>query len=62
MLNDPTQRAYLGDAVYAQVDEIGCLVLTTEDGIEATNRIVLEPEVIVALHDYMQARFDLERE
>lgn len=37
--------AYLGDGVYADFDGFG-IVLTTEDGIEVTNRIVLEPETL----------------
>jgi hypothetical protein len=37
-------KVYVGDGVYAEVSEIG-LTLTTENGIETTNTIVLEPEV-----------------
>lgn len=47
------RKVYLGDAVYAQVDDIGRLVLTTEDGIRATNTIVLEPEVLANLAAYI---------
>ncbi len=50
-------KIYLGDAVYAEVDELGDLVLTTEDGIRATNRIVLEPSVLIALQRYVEAVF-----
>jgi hypothetical protein len=42
-------KRYLGDAVYADCDELGRIVLTTENGISATNTIVLEPEVYAAL-------------
>jgi len=42
-------KEYLGDAVYADLDEWRRIVLTTENGIEATNAIVLEPEVYAAL-------------
>lgn len=45
-------RCYLGDGVYIDI-EFGSLVLTTEDGISATNRIVLEPEVYRALLQYV---------
>lgn len=45
-------KAYLGDAVYADFDGFA-VVLTTEDGIRATNRIVLEPEVVQALEAYV---------
>ena len=39
-----TAKTYVGDGVYAEITPQG-LVLTTNDGIEETNRIVLEPEV-----------------
>ncbi len=43
---DPNKRkVYVGDAVYAELNEFGQIVLTTEDGIAATNTIYLEPEV-----------------
>lgn len=38
------EKRYVGDGVYAEISPQG-LVLTTSDGIEETNRIVLEPEV-----------------
>jgi len=41
-------KDYLGDGVYVVVDEAGAVVLTTEDGIQTTNRIVLEPETLHA--------------
>ncbi len=47
-------KIYLGDAVYADHDGFG-LVLTTEDGIKATNRIVLEPQVYHALQEYVES-------
>lgn len=53
-------KIYLGDAVYAEVDELGDLVLTTEDGIRATNRIVLEPSVLLALQEYVAVAFRTE--
>lgn len=45
-------KVYLGDAVYVEFDGYG-LVLTTEDGIRATNRIVLEPDVYLRLTEYV---------
>lgn len=45
-------KVYLGDAVYAEFDGHG-IVLTTEDGISATNTIVLEPEVWNGLVRYV---------
>lgn len=40
-------KQYIGDGVYIDFDD--GLVLTTEDGIRTTNRIVLEPDVWRAL-------------
>ena len=58
---DPLMRlipgpAYLGDGVYIKASGWGtCVDLTTSDGLETTNRIVLEPEVMRALYRYMTA-------
>lgn len=46
-------KTYLGDGVYVMFDGNG-LVLTTENGIETTNRIYLEPEVVWALTEYIK--------
>jgi hypothetical protein len=43
------RKVYLGDAVYAAVNDAGQIVLTTENGYSATNTIYLEPEVYEAL-------------
>ena len=45
-------KTYLGDSVYAVV-EGGVLVLTTENGLTGSNRIVLEPEVWGALLKFL---------
>lgn len=45
-------KAYLGDGVYANIDERG-IILTAENGIIATDTIVLEPEVWDALLAYV---------
>ncbi len=45
------EKVYLGDAVYAAFDGYA-IALTTEDGIDVTNEIVLEPEVLRALDNY----------
>jgi hypothetical protein len=44
-------KRYLGDGVYAEwdADEVGTVVLTTENGVETTNRIVLSTHEIDAL-------------
>lgn len=46
-------KSYLGDGVYIDFDGYA-LVLTTENGIDVTNRIVLEPEVYEALMLYVE--------
>ena len=47
-------KDYLGDSVYAAESEFGELILTTENGISATNTIILEPQVIAALLRYLE--------
>lgn len=47
------QKEYIGDGVYADY-AYGQIILTTENGIETTNTIYLEPEVLAALADYMR--------
>lgn len=46
------KKEYLGDGVYVVVED-GSLVLTTENGIEATNTIYLEKVVIQSLLNYI---------
>ncbi len=46
-------KSYLGDGVYCQFDGFN-LILTTEDGVSATNEIVLEPSVYSALIRYVE--------
>lgn len=46
-------KTYLGDAVYADIGAYG-IILTTEDGVSATNTIYLEPEVIAALVEFLK--------
>ena len=49
-------KSYLGDSVYVVLDDYGCLVLTTENGApgDPSNEIILEPEVYLALKDYVE--------
>ena len=47
------RKMYLGDGVYAEFSN-GDIHLTTEDGIQVTNRIVLEPEVLAALLRFVE--------
>jgi hypothetical protein len=58
-----TRKLYLGDGVYLEGTPGHLpLVLTTEDGIRITNRIVLEAEVLGNLIDYLRAVIDEELE
>lgn len=45
-------KAYIGDGVYADV-EGGMIKLTTENGAETTNTVLLEPEVWTQLVAYV---------
>jgi len=46
-------KQYLGDSVYVDRNQYGQLVLTTENGMGASNTIYLEPEVYQALKSYV---------
>jgi hypothetical protein len=46
-------KRYLGDGVYVDFDGYA-FVLTTEDGVSDTNRIVLEPEVFLGFIAYAE--------
>lgn len=48
------KKVYLGDSVYADTDGFQ-IVLTTENGMEPSNTIFLEPKVIGNLMLYMEA-------
>lgn len=48
-------KQYLGDGVYIEkLESDGLLVLTTEDGINVTNRIYIDFEVRDALIKYLE--------
>lgn len=53
--NGRLAREYLGDGVYIQHDGWN-LILTTENGIEVTNTIYLEPRVFDAFEQYVLLR------
>ncbi len=46
-------KAYLGDAVYAYFDGFS-IILTTENGVRADNTIVLEPDVVQSLIEFVE--------
>ena len=50
-----TKKVYLGDAVYADIDDMGRLVLTTNNGFQTTNEIIFELEVLGYLLDYVKS-------
>ena len=50
-------KTYLGDAVYVELSEYGDVVLTTENGIEATNTIILDSQVVNNLKLWLEETF-----
>lgn len=46
------EKVYLGDGVYVQYED-RALTLTSENGLQVLNRIVLEDDVYVALLKYV---------
>lgn len=50
-------KEYIGDGVYVTHDGYS-FILTTEDGIRATNTIFLEPEHLDMLMDYAKRVFE----
>lgn len=47
-----TRKRYLGDAVYVEFDDFHQLILTTENGIETTNTIVLDSHILLSLVEF----------
>ena len=47
------QKVYLGDSVYAQCDGYH-IILTTENSVDVTNKILLDPYVFDTLVKYEQ--------
>ena len=48
---EQNDKIYLGDSVYAEID-CGILKLTTDNGLDISNCIYLEPEVFLRLVKY----------
>lgn len=49
------EKDYMGDGVYIEQEDLdGSIVLTTENGIDITNSIYIEPQVWDAIKRYMQ--------
>ena len=51
-----TIKEYIGNGVYAEYTPYE-VVLTTENGLEVTNRIVLEAEVLDRLNEFLKRQF-----
>lgn len=49
-------KQYIGDGVYVEYDNYQ-VILTTENGIQVTNTIVLEAEVLNNLNEYLRKMF-----
>lgn len=47
------EKIYLGDGAYADINDCGDLVLTTENGISVQNTVVLEPEYYAVLEAFI---------
>ena len=48
------KKQYLGDGVYVEVDSAGRIVLTTENGIEVTNTIYLDLDILAELNNFIK--------
>jgi hypothetical protein len=49
-----SKKRYIGDGVYAEYDGYS-IWLTTENGIETTNRICLDPEIYDSLTQFVES-------
>lgn len=47
-------KEYIGDSVYADYEDPENLKLTTENGFGATNTVILEPEVVKNLIEFIK--------
>jgi hypothetical protein len=46
------EPTYLGDGVYAEADQNGCISIYTSNGLTQSQHIWLEPEVLDSLNKY----------
>lgn len=58
MRSEMKNKAYIGDGVYVEFDGYS-VILTTENGIDTTNEIVLEPEVLRKFNEYVNSLLSL---
>ena len=58
----PARKAYVGDGVYVEFSQsqfvLGEIILTTENGLEVTNRIVLDYAVWMRLVELVTNRLE----
>ena len=47
------RKQYLGDGAYVSFDGYA-VVLTTEDGVSVTNRVVLEPQILSHFEEWVE--------
>jgi hypothetical protein len=50
-MNEPI---YLGDGAYARIDQFGDVIIYTSNGIHITNSIVLGPDLILNLIEWLK--------
>lgn len=48
------QPEYLGDGAYVRLNDDGQVVLFTSDGMQLTNAIHLEPEVLASFKEWLE--------
>ena len=48
------KKIYIGDGAYAEINNLGDLVLTTENGISVQNTVVIEPEAYPMLERFVE--------
>jgi hypothetical protein len=55
-------KTYLGDGVYAAMSYGGDIILTTENGVETTNTIYLDRDVLNNLNVYINRVIETRKE
>jgi len=48
------QKTYLGDGVYVDLTEWGEIILTTEDGLQETNKVLMDGSVLANFEEYLK--------
>ncbi len=48
------KKIYLGDGAYAEFNGVDSVTITAENGIRATDRVVLGPNELIALLHFVQ--------